>query len=125
MPPNIVLIVTDQHRADHFGFGGNATVQTPHLDALAARGAVFDRAYVANPICMPNRASILTSRVPSVHGSRYNGIPLVWNSNTFVRRLAAAGYATSLVGKAHFQNMGISGVGRRSLARPKSMTTAR
>lgn len=113
--PNIVLIVTDQHRADHFGFGGNATVQTPHVDALAASGTVFDRAYVANPICMPNRASILTARMPSVHGTRFNGIPLAWDANTFVRRLATAGYATSLVGKAHFQNMGISDVGANSI----------
>jgi arylsulfatase A-like enzyme len=115
MRPNIVLIVTDQHRADHVGFGGNATVQTPNLDALAARGTVFDRAYVANPICMPNRASILTGRMPSVHGTRFNGIPLAWHSNTFVRRLAAAGYATSLVGKAHFQNMGIGAVGPNAI----------
>jgi arylsulfatase A-like enzyme len=104
--PSFVVFMTDQQRADHAGFGGNTILQTPNLDALAARGMVFDRTYVATPICMPNRSSILTGRMPSAHGTRYNGIPLDWDINTFVRRLRAAGYRTGLVGKAHFQNLG-------------------
>jgi arylsulfatase A-like enzyme len=56
--------VTDQQGADHAGIGGNPMVQTPNLDALPARGAGFERADVANPICMPNRCSILTGRGP-------------------------------------------------------------
>jgi arylsulfatase A-like enzyme len=105
--PNFLFVMTDQHRADHVGFGGNSVVRTPHLDALAARSTRFDRAIVANPICMPNRSTILTGRQPSVHGTRYNGIPLDWSAQTFVRELARAGYRTALVGKAHFQNMGV------------------
>ena len=62
--PNVVLIITDQHRLDHTGFGGNPVVQTPHLDALAARATSFTEAFAANPICMPNRATILTGRMP-------------------------------------------------------------
>ena len=104
--PNILFIITDQHRADHLGFGGNAVVRTPHLDALAARGVRFERAMVANPICMPNRSSIVTGRMPSVHGTRYNGIALDWGANTFVRVLRNNGYRTGLVGKSHFQNIG-------------------
>ena len=104
--PNFLLIVTDQHRADHTGFGGNEILQTPHLDALAARSMRFDRAIVANPICMPNRASIATGRVPSAHGTRYNGIPLDWNANTFMRKLREQGYHNAWFGKCHLQNMG-------------------
>lgn len=104
--PNVVLIITDQHRPDHTGFGGNPVVQTPHLDALAARGVVFERAVVANPICMPNRSTILTGRMPSVHGVRFNGVALDWGANTFVRVLREAGYHTAHIGKAHYQNMG-------------------
>lgn len=104
--PNIVLIMADQLRADHVGFGGNEVVRTPNLDSVAAQGTRFDRAYVANPICMPNRASILTSRVPSSHGTRYNGIALDPDARTFVGALRGAGYRTMLVGKAHFQNIG-------------------
>lgn len=104
--PNIVLITGDQLRADHLGFGGNTVVRTPHLDAIAERGTVFDRGYVANPVCMPNRSSLLTARVPSSHGTRFNGIPLDHDADTFVRRLRDAGYRTGLVGKAHLQNIG-------------------
>ena len=108
--PNFLFIITDQHRADHTGFGGNEIVQTPHLDALAARSMQFDRAYVANPICMPNRSTIMTGRLPSVHGTRENGIPLDWRGNTFVREFRGVGYRTALLGKCHLQNMG-HGVG--------------
>ncbi len=100
---NILFLCTDQHRADHVGFGGNETVQTPNLDALAARATVFDRAYVANPVCMPNRSSIMTGRMPSAHGVVFNDRSLDWGANTFVRRLSAAGYRTQHVGKAHIQ----------------------
>lgn len=105
-PPNFLFVMTDQHRPDHTGFGGNEIVRTPHLDRLAARAMRFDRCFVSNPICMPNRSTILTGRMPSVHGTRYNGIPLEWGANTFVRALRSAGYRTGLVGKAHLQNMG-------------------
>lgn len=106
--PNILFLITDQHRADHVGFGGNDVVKTPNLDALAARSMVFERAYVANPICMPNRASIMTSRMPSVHGTRFNGVSLDWRSNTFVRRLRHGGYRTTHIGKSHLRNMGVN-----------------
>ena len=106
--PNVLILITDQHRPDHTGFGGNGVLRTPHLDRLAARATVFDRAYVANPICMPNRSTIFTGRMPSVHGTRYNGIPLAMGANTFARVLRAAGYATSYFGKCHLQNMGVA-----------------
>lgn len=100
---NVLFICTDQHRADHVGFGGNEVVRTPNLDALAGRGTVFDRTYVANPVCMPNRSSILTGRLPSAHGVVFNDRSLAWRANTFVRRLSEAGYRTQHIGKAHIQ----------------------
>ncbi|GAA5232530.1 sulfatase-like hydrolase/transferase [Verticiella sediminum] len=102
---NFLLFVTDQQRADHIGAYGNGVVATPNLDALAARGWRFGNAHVATPICMPNRASLMTGRYPSAHGARHNGIPLSLTSNTFVDTLRRAGYRTTLVGKAHLQNM--------------------
>lgn len=104
--PNIVLVVCDQLRADHLGFAGNTDVRTPNLDALAEDSMVFDKAYVANPTCMPNRASLMTGRWPSAHGTRTNGIPLAPDSTTFVEQLADSGYQTYAVGKLHHQNMG-------------------
>lgn len=97
--------MTDQHRADHLGAYGNTIVRTPHIDRLAAHGWRADQMYVATPVCMPNRASMLTGRYPSAHGARHNGIPLSTDATTFVDLLREAGYATALVGKAHFQNM--------------------
>lgn len=102
--PNFILFVTDQHRADHLGCYGNATVRTPAIDQLAARGTRFDNFHVASPVCMPNRASLMTGRLPSLHGVRHNGIPLSFDHVTFVELLAAAGYATVLTGKSHLQN---------------------
>ncbi len=103
--PNFLIFITDQHRPDHTGFGGNTVVRTPHLDALAARSVRFDRAIVANPICMPNRASLVTGRLPSLHGTRYNGISLDWSANTFMRVLRQRDYHTAYFGKSHLQNM--------------------
>lgn len=102
--PNFLFIITDQHRADHLGCGGNKIVQTPNIDGIAARGKRWDRFYVANPICMPNRASIMTGRMCSAHGARHNGIPLSKDHTTFVELLRDAGYRTGLIGKSHLQS---------------------
>jgi arylsulfatase A-like enzyme len=115
--PNFLFIVTDQHRPDHTGFGGNPVLRTPNLDRIAARGVRFDRAIVANPICMPNRASIATGRVPSVHGTRTNGIALDWGAHTFMRSLLERGWHTAQIGKCHLQNMGIMRAARDALLR--------
>lgn len=101
--PNFLLIVTDQHRADHLGCYGNRVLRTPHIDSIAARGVAFERCYATNPICMPNRAALMTGRVPSVNGVRHNGVPLPLESVTFAEVLRAAGYRTALIGKAHLQ----------------------
>ena len=102
--PNFLFIITDQHRADHLGCYGNKTVRTPNIDGIAAKGTRWDRFYVANPICMPNRASIMTGRMCSVHGARHNGIPLSKDHTTFVELLRDAGYTTGLIGKSHLQS---------------------
>lgn len=101
--PNFLFIITDQHRADHLGCYGNKTVRTPHIDALASQGLRGERFYVANPVCSPNRASIVTGRMPSQHRVRHNGIELDLTETTFIDRLREAGYRTALVGKAHLQ----------------------
>ena len=104
--PNFLLFITDQQRADHLGCYGNPILRTPNIDGIAARGTRFDRFYVANGICMPNRATLMTGRMPSLHGVRHNGIPLSLQSTTFVELLRASGYATALMGKSHLQNIG-------------------
>src|SRR5262245_30544908 len=102
--PNFLLFITDQHRADFLGCYGHPVLRTPHIDSIAARGTAFDRFHVASPVCMPNRSSLMTGRMPSLHGVRSNGIPLSRNAVTFVDLLRDAGYRTALVGKSHLQN---------------------
>jgi arylsulfatase A-like enzyme len=102
--PNFLFIITDQHRADYLGCSGHPVLKTPHLDSIAARGRRFDRFYVANPVCQPNRATLMTGRMPSLHGVRHNGISLSLRSNTFVDLLRVNGYKTALLGKSHLQN---------------------
>jgi len=101
---NVLFIITDQQRADHVGFMGNDVVRTPNLDGLAARSTVFDNAWVTNPVCMPNRCSIMTGRMPTAHGVIFNDRTLDWGANTFVRRFREAGYQTALIGKSHLQH---------------------
>lgn len=123
--PNFILFITDQQNAGHLGAYGNSIIQTPNLDALAAKGWKADNMYVATPICMPNRASLMTGRMPSVHGVRHNGIPLPLESVTFVDRLREAGYETALVGKSHLQNMTAIGPQWPRATDPKTAGEAR
>ena len=103
--PNFLFIITDQHRADHLGCYGNPVVRTPHIDGLASSGTRFERFYTATPICMPNRATLMTGRMPSLHGVRHNGIPLSLEATTFTDVMATAGYHTALIGKCHLQSI--------------------
>ena len=95
--PNFLLFITDQHRADWLGCYGHPVVKTPNIDALAARGTRFDDFHVALPVCMPNRASLLTGRYPSVHGLRHNGCVLSERANTFVDVLAAGAAGIAVI----------------------------
>ncbi len=103
--PNFLFIITDQQRADHLGCYGNCIVKTPHIDRLAQTGTRFENFYVATPICMPNRATLMTGRMPSLHGARQNGIPLPLTATTFVDIMREAGYLTALIGKCHLQSI--------------------
>ncbi len=103
--PNFLLFITDQHRADHLGCAGHPLLRTPHIDALADRGCRFTEFHVATPICQPNRASLMTGRLPSAHGLQLNGRELSHGERTFVQTLSDAGYRTALAGKSHLQNI--------------------
>ncbi len=119
--PNFLFIITDQQRADHLGCYGNPVVKTPAIDKLAASGCRWNRFFVANPICMPNRASIMTGRMCSVHGARHNGIPLSRDHTTFVELLRDAGYRTGLIGKSHLQSFtGLAATNRYELQAGKT-----
>ncbi|MBC7781614.1 MAG: sulfatase-like hydrolase/transferase [Proteobacteria bacterium] len=101
--PNILLITSDQQRADCYGFA-NPQVLTPHLDRLARDGTRFDACITPNLVCQPSRASILTGMLPLTHGVWDNGVDLdpAVGARGFAGALAARGYATAFIGKAHF-----------------------
>lgn len=101
--PNFLFFITDQQRADWLGCYGHPVLKTPNIDAIASTGTRFDNFHVASPVCMPNRASLMTGRYPSVHGLRYNGCRLPLSANTFVDQLSDAGYHTAAIGKSHLQ----------------------
>mgnify|MGYP003642917460 CR=1 FL=1 len=103
--PNILLITSDQHRGDCYGFEGRK-VHTPHLDLLAAQGTRFSACITPNVVCMPARCSILTGALPLTHGVHDNGIDLdeATGAQGFAGALSRAGYATAFIGKAHFSS---------------------
>jgi len=107
VPPNIILITTDQQRYDALGVNGNAMIRTPAMDALARDGVNFSHACVQNTVCVPSRACIQTGRYPHQHGVTYMetvvddtpGLP-PWEL-TFMEHLQKHGYCTGAVGKIH------------------------
>lgn len=100
--PNILFIHTDQQRADTLGCYGNLLVKTPNLDRLADQGVTFDNIHCTHPLCMPSRATLLTGRYVRAHKLWRNGIPLDRQEKTIADILRNQGYATGLIGKAHF-----------------------
>ena len=65
-PPNIVFILSDDQAWTDYGFMGHPEIKTPHLDKLAEQSLVFERGYVAAPLCRPSLASMATGPVSSV-----------------------------------------------------------
>ncbi|MGQ4875570.1 MAG: sulfatase family protein [Promethearchaeia archaeon] len=100
---NVLFIITDQQRKDHLSCYGNKTLKTPNIDSIAKEGVRFTNYFCSNPMCMPNRATLFTGLIPSVHGVRSNGINLDMNIPTITEVLSKKGYFTINVGKTHFQ----------------------
>lgn len=101
---NILLITSDQQHWFTIGLQ-NPEVKTPNLDRLAKMGTLFNRAYTCNPTCTPTRASIITGLYPSQHGAYSLGTKLPEHVETVGEIFQKEGYRTSLVGKAHFQQL--------------------
>ena len=100
-PLNIVLLYADDWRHDTLGCAGNAVVQTPRLDALAAGGVRFTRNSVTTAICGVSRATMLTGQWMSRHGNRAFAMFRTPWSETFPAQLRARGYWVGHVGKWH------------------------
>lgn len=93
--PNVILITLDTTRADHIACYGYPDVKTPALDALAARGILFEQAATAAPLTLPAHCSIMTGTYPTYHGVRVNGnTALSDKQTTLAEILVAQGYQT-------------------------------
>lgn len=93
----------DQLRWDYLSCYGHPHLETPHIDAIAARGVRFDRAYAQSPVCGSSRMSFYTGRYVHSHGSTWNGIPLKTGEMTLGEHLRPLGMRTALVGKTHMR----------------------
>lgn len=100
---NVLVIYTDQQRADSLGCMGNPLARTPNLDRLAARGCLYTQHYAVNPVCMPSRASFFTGRYPQAHRLIDNGVHLPARELTMPEVFRRNGYRTASFGKLHFQ----------------------
>ncbi len=98
---NVLWIMADQLRFDYLSCAGHPTLDTPHLDALAARGVRFDRAYVQSPFCGPSRASYYTGRYCRSHGATWNGFPVRVGELSLGDHLRDLDVRCALVGKTH------------------------
>jgi len=105
--PNILLIMTDQQSANMMSCTGTQWLHTPALDALAARGARFEHAVCANPVCVPSRMSMATGTMPGRLCAENNTtgmaavLPESVVANALGNLMKKAGYATFYAGKVH------------------------
>ncbi|MEM1063457.1 MAG: sulfatase-like hydrolase/transferase, partial [Planctomycetota bacterium] len=99
--PNVVFLVSDDHQASALGCMGNAEIETPRLDGLAARGVLFDRCYATSAICMASRATVLTGMYEFKTGCNFLTGPFRaddW-ADSYAVRLREAGYRIGFAGK--------------------------
>jgi choline-sulfatase len=92
--PSILLVTMDTTRADSVGFESDE-VETPALDALAARGTRFTQAWTTAPMTLPSHTSMMTGLYPSEHGIHENSRFLDESRPLLAERLGSAGYATA------------------------------
>ncbi len=105
-PPNVLILLTDQWRAQATGYAGDPNAQTPHLDSLSAMSVNFKNAVSGMPVCSPFRASLLTGQRPLTHGVFMNDVQLDTNALTMAKIFVKEGYDTGYIGKWHLDGHG-------------------
>ncbi len=148
-PPNIILIIADDQCYTDFGFMGNESVHTPHLDQLAQNGIVFENGYLPSSVCRPSLVTLLTGQYPHEHGVHFNHGPpgnsgysrlrssneykrvrsqefgLIEQAPSLPRLLQKTGYRSLQTGKfweGHFRNAGFTHGMTTFEAPPESQT---
>lgn len=112
--PNVVFVFGDQWRQQATGYAGDPNVQTPNIDALAARSVNFTHAMAGCPVCSPARACLLTGQRPLTHGVFVNDVSLQPRGPSIAQAFSSGGYDTAYIGKWH-----VDGHGRSSYIPPQ------
>jgi len=109
--PNLLIIHTDQlsswaisayaERLRRVPNYGKVLVETPHIDSLAADGALLENFFTNSAVCTPSRGCLLTGRYPHAHGAYRNNIEMNRDEVTLARVLQGQGYETGYAGKWH------------------------
>ncbi len=99
--PNIIYIMSDDHDADAISAYNKQFIQTPHLDRIAREGALFTRNFVANSICGPVRATLLTGQHSHKNGMKDNRTRFDSSRLTMPKIFQQNGYQTAIIGKWH------------------------
>lgn len=102
--PNILFVMTDEHRADSLACYGHPLVKTPNFDRLAAEGVRFENFFTASPVCSPARVSAFTGRYPKTHQVQRNAQKMRAGEILLPALLKKYGYITGLAGKLHFHS---------------------
>ncbi|HZO21501.1 MAG TPA: choline-sulfatase [Steroidobacteraceae bacterium] len=100
--PNLLILMADQLAPRMLPAYGGSVARTPHIDALARAGVVFESFYCNSPLCAPSRFSFMAGQLPSKIGAYDNAAEFPAQVPTFAHYLRAAGYQTALSGKMHF-----------------------
>lgn len=103
-PTNLVFILSDEHNRKIAGCYGHPFARTPNLDALAARGTLFENAYCNSPICVPSRAALATGRYVHRIGAWDNAAPYRGDVPSWHHAVRAAGHEVASIGKLHFRS---------------------
>jgi len=99
--PNVVLIMTDEQKADSLSVYGNPVVRTPNLERLALRGVTFTSAFTPYPVCVPSRVMTFTGRYAHTTRSRSNSVLMQPEEDHLLAAVVRSGYTAGLVGKNH------------------------
>jgi choline-sulfatase len=101
---NVVVIMSDEHNPSYMGCAGHPFIQTPHLDALARRGAMFTDGYTPSPICVPARAAFATGMRVHQTGHWDNAAPYAGEPESWGHVLQRSRVRVESIGKLHYRN---------------------
>jgi choline-sulfatase len=101
---NFLVIISDEHRKDAMGCAGHPIVKTPNLDALAARGTMYDAAYTPSPMCVPTRAALAAGDWVHKTGNWDSATPYTGHPRSWMGQLRDAGREVVSIGKLHFRS---------------------